>query len=273
MRRYAKADVEPVRQRSQYSCMASSMAMCLRAVGVDTEEDTVNKVMGAAPMRGASWEEALACAQHYGCRATLTMPATVRQLKAWTDAGTPVMIAWNPEGRDWSHASVVFDVTKGSDGFTVHVADPNIPNPDKTVREVPENDFYSKWYEKWPKYLVRRPACAIEREVTPEGRQVVASKAAAIGWHHRYPDADSGLIAELEQHAVSEGVEATDPKDALEMMAWDLGYQGERLPSWMRKLARQLRVNIDKEYKSGVQSGKQERTAAKRVASRFLGGR
>jgi hypothetical protein len=178
-RKLAKADVKPVRQRTQYSCMAASMAMCLNALGFDCDEDEVNKVMGARPMKGAAWEEALACAQHYGCRATLTTPCTVTQLKEWTDAGIPVMIAWNPEGRDWSHASVVFDVVDGPEERVVHVADPNIPNPEKTVRVVGEDEFYSKWYEKWPNYLVRRPACAIDREITQDGRQVVASSKTA----------------------------------------------------------------------------------------------
>lgn len=178
MDRTAKANVTPVRQRTQYSCMAASMAMCLNALDHNVDEDEVNRVMGARPMKGAAWEEALACAQHYGCRATLTTPATVTQLKAWTDQGIPVMIAWNPEGRDWSHASVVFDVVDGPEGRVVHVADPNIPNPEKTVRVVGEDDFYGKWYEKWPNYLVRRPALAIEREITTDGRQVVASSPA-----------------------------------------------------------------------------------------------
>ena len=176
--RVAKANVEPVRQRTQYSCMAASMTMCLKALGYDSlDEDQVNRVMGAQPMKGAAWEQALACAQHYGCRATLTMPATVEQLKRWTDAGVPVMIAWNPEGRPWSHASVVFDV---DDDLNVYVADPNIPNPKETVRIVSEAEFYGKWYEKFPDYLVRRPACAIEREITLDGKQVrLASKKTA----------------------------------------------------------------------------------------------
>jgi hypothetical protein len=176
----AKANVEPVRQRTQYSCMAASMAMCLRALDHDVTEDEVNRVMGARPMKGAAWEQALATAQHYGCRATLTMPSTVEQLKAWTDAGVPVMIAWNPEGRPWSHASVVFDV---DEELNVYVADPNIPNPKKTVRVVPEDEFYGKWYEKFPDYLVRRPACAISREVTTSGAQVapfIARTASAV---------------------------------------------------------------------------------------------
>ena len=178
MEKHARASVDPVRQRSQYSCMSCSMMMCLRANGVACLEDEVNKVMGARPMRGASWENALACGQHYGMRCTLTTPSTVTQLKQWTDRGIPVMIAWNPEGREWSHASVVFDV---DDARNVYVADPNIPNPEKKVRVVPEDDFYGKWYEKWPDYLVRRPAMAVEREITPEGRQIVASGRSARG--------------------------------------------------------------------------------------------
>ena len=129
----AKANVQPVRQRSQYSCMATSMAMCLVAHGIDTTEDEVNRVMGARPLQGAAWEDAIACAQYYGMRATLVCPATVQQLKEWTDQGNPVMIAWNPEGRDWSHASVVFDVDQY---LNVYVADPNIPDPEETVRVV-----------------------------------------------------------------------------------------------------------------------------------------
>lgn len=172
----AKAAVQPVRQRTQYSCMAASMAMSLRALGFDTNEDTVNRVMGAAPMKGAAWEQALACAQHYGCRATLTTPATLSQVKAWTDAGVPVMIAWNPEGREWSHASLIFDVVEDKEhGFLVYVADPNIPDPEETVRIVPKKEFYSKWYEKWPNYLVRRPACAIDREIDEKGQQRMAA--------------------------------------------------------------------------------------------------
>lgn len=172
----ARAEVRPRRQRTQYSCMACSMAMCLTANGIDADEDTVNEVMGAQPMRGAAWEQALACAQHYGMRATLTVPATLSQVKALTDRGVPVMIAWNPEGREWSHASVVVDVVPcETHGFMVHVADPNIPDPEQTVRVVTKDDFYKKWYEKFPNYLVRRPAMAVEREITQDGRQVMAS--------------------------------------------------------------------------------------------------
>ena len=187
--RKAKADVGPVRQRTQFTCMSTSLMMCLQANGVKCDEEEVNKVMGAAPMKGAAWEHALAAAQHYGMRATLTVPATVKQLKAWTDSKIPIMIAWNPEGRDWSHASVVYDVTEGlpdpipscctvqgeGTGLYVWVADPNIPHPERTTRIVHEDAFYSKWYEKWPNYLVRRPACAIEPEITRDGQQRMAS--------------------------------------------------------------------------------------------------
>lgn len=192
----AKANVSPVRQRTQYSCMAASMTMCLRALDHDVTEDEVNRVMGARPMKGAAWEQALATAQHYGCRATLTMPSTVEQLRAWSDRGIPIMIAWNPEGRPWSHASTAYDVTDelpnpvpdnctiiGSSGPWVWVADPNIPNPKKTTRIVSEDEFYGKWYEKFPDYLVRRPACAIEREITSGGQNVrLASKKAVWGY-------------------------------------------------------------------------------------------
>ncbi len=97
------------------------------------------------------------------------VPCSIPILKQWTDAGVPAIIAWNPEGRPWSHASVVFDV----DDENVHIMDSNIPDPDQTVRVVKHADFYSKWFEKYnEKLLIRRPACAIELEISPEGKHM-----------------------------------------------------------------------------------------------------
>jgi len=212
----AKADLTPVRQRTQYTCMSASMSMCLQAHGHGCDEDEVNRVMGARPMQGATWEQALACAQHYGMRGTLTSPCTFKQLKAWTDAGTPVIIAWNPEGREWSHASVVFDV---DDDENVHVADPNIPDPEQTVRVVPKAEFYAKWYEKWPKYLVRRPAMAIEREITQDGRQVMAADFMA-GKKELRSQKDKGMARFLKQGPVRP-TEKSDAAKAMSKAHWE----------------------------------------------------
>lgn len=171
--RYARANVTPIRQRTQFTCVSTSTCMALNSLGVKVDEEEVNKVIGAKAMRGARWEEVLACCQYFGCRATLTTPSTLTQVKEWTDQGKPVLIAWNPEGRDWSHASLIFDVTGERGNYTVHIADPNIPNPDKTVREMGEDEFYSKWFEKWQNFLVRRPALMVDREITLDGKQVL----------------------------------------------------------------------------------------------------
>lgn len=147
--------------------------MALEALGIPPEEcsiEQVNRVLGALPLRGASWEQVAGAASHYGCRATLVVPSTLRQVRAWTDAGTPVLIGWNT-GNEWSHASLIFHV----DDTHVHIADPNIPNPDETVRVISHGDFYEKWWEKSGEgYKVRRPAMAIELEITPDGRQIMA---------------------------------------------------------------------------------------------------
>jgi hypothetical protein len=182
--RKAKANVPGLRQETQFTCCATAIAACLQAHGKDQTEADVNRVLGASPMAGASWESILATVQYFGLRGSLVVPATVTMLKQWTDAGTPVIIGWNPEGRPWSHASVVVDVTDGPDGRYVHVMDSNIPNPDRTFRVVHEDEFCAKWGEKISDSLImRRPACAVEREVTASGRQVRASGkyAAATG--------------------------------------------------------------------------------------------
>lgn len=170
----AKVNVDPKRQPNQYSCVATSLSMALQSLGIPETEcntDQVNKVLGAMPLRGASWEQAAGAASHFGCRVTLVIPATLNQVKQWTDRGTPVLIAWNT-GNEWSHASLIFDVTSEH----VHIADPNIPNPDQTVRVLTHDEFYEKWWEKASEgYKIRRPAMAVELEVSKEGRQMIAS--------------------------------------------------------------------------------------------------
>lgn len=174
MNKSSKAGVAFRRQETQYSCCAASIAAALKAHGKDVTEAGLNKVLGASPMGGATWEAMLATVQYFGLRGTLVVPSTIAQLKTWTDAGIPVIIAWNPEGRPWSHASCVFDV---DDDHTVHIMDPNIPDPNETVRIVPKAEFYSKWGEAiGDNLIVRRPAMAIEREITVDGRQVQAGK-------------------------------------------------------------------------------------------------
>lgn len=173
----AKAEVAHIRQTTQFTCCAASIASALCALGKQVTEDDVNKVLRASPMAGASWEAMLATVQYFGCRGTLVVPATPRMLKSWTDQGLPVVIAWNPEGRPWSHASVVYDVVEGPDGkLQIYVMDSNIPNPSETTRILDEDTFCQKWGEKVSESLImRRPAMLVDREVTVSGRQVVAS--------------------------------------------------------------------------------------------------
>lgn len=173
IRRFAKANVVPARQESQYTCTASSLAMALQAIGISCSEKEVNEVLGCRPMKGASWDHVIAAAQHFGARCTLVCPSTLEQVKGWTDAGTPVLIGWCPEGRPWGHASVVFDVL--GDG-TVLVADPNIPDPQALVRTLSREEFHKKWYEPGADYLIRRTALAIEPEIVG-GRSRTASRA------------------------------------------------------------------------------------------------
>lgn len=174
MKKEAAANVRQMRQTTQFSCVAASVASALNACGKNVTEEDVNKVMGAAPMQGASWEQALATVQYFGCRGVLVVPATLNMLKTWTDQGIPVVIAYNFEDRPWSHASVVFDV---KDDGTVLVMDPNIPDPNETTRVIPKELFYKKWAEKVSDSLIiRRPAMAVMLEVDKQGRQVIASR-------------------------------------------------------------------------------------------------
>jgi hypothetical protein len=209
----AKADVALIRQETQFSCCAASIASALKAHGKDMTEAGVNKVLGASPMGGATWEAMLATVQYFGLRGTLVVPSTIAQLKAWTDAGIPVVIGWNPEGRPWSHASTVFHV---DDDHTVHIMDPNIPDPSETVRVVPKAEFYKKWYETiGDKLIVRRPAMAVEREVTVDGRQVMAGKKELRSQKDR-------AMSRFLQHGPVRPVDKSDTQSAMSKAQWEL---------------------------------------------------
>lgn len=173
------ANVTPRRQSSQYNCVTTSLLMALESLGIPAAEcqiDKVNAVLGAMPLRGASWEAAAGAASHYGCRANLVIPSTLTQVRSWTDEGCPVIIAYNL-GNEWSHASLVFNV----DDNWVYVADPNIPDPQKLTKKMTHDEFYAVWWEKSATgYKIRRPAMKIEREITPDGRQVIASAKTAV---------------------------------------------------------------------------------------------
>lgn len=163
------AKVPYLRQRCQYTCVATSVTAAMQALGKQVTEDEVNLVLGAQAQRGASWEESLAALQYFGCRGTLVTPSSWEQMKSWTDHGVPVLIAWNPEGRPWSHASVVTDVSEKQ----ITIMDPNVPDPSQGYRVLGREDFHSKWLEKVSEtLLVRRPALAVELEVSLEGEHM-----------------------------------------------------------------------------------------------------
>lgn len=261
MKKLAKAMVVPVRQRTQYTCVPCSLSMCLRALGLDwITEDIVNDVMGARPMKGATWEQVLAATQHFGKRGTLTSPCTVEQLKEWTDQGIPVMIAYNPEGRDWSHASVVFHV----DSEKVYVADPNIPDPSEFVREFSWKEFYGVWYEKWPNYLVRRPAMAISHEISEAGQQVPPPN----------------LRVAMKKKAGSDYMSKQNIRDSLRMCKdLVLWVDGENMEDWVEDKLSVIRAalsDVHRFYENGHWDiGKQKITlwkeaSAERVASMYL---
>ena len=213
----AKAEVALLRQETQFSCCAASIAAALKAHGKDMTEAGVNKVLGASPMGGATWEAMLATVQYFGLRGTLVVPSTIAQLKRWTDAGIPVIIAWNPEGRPWSHASCVFHV---DDEHNVHVMDPNIPDPSETVRVVPKSDFYKTWSEAvGDRLIVRRPAMAIEREITQDGRQVMAADFMA-GKKERRSLKDKSMARFLERGPVRP-TEKSDAAKAMSKAQWE----------------------------------------------------
>lgn len=76
-------------------------------------------------------------------------------------------------------------------------------------------------------------------------------------WIKAYPDADLQDLSILEQHVMLKGAEVSDnPKEALEMFAFDIGRQGHPLPDkaeirWFWDLAKTLRVDVAAQHAAG----------------------
>jgi ABC-type bacteriocin/lantibiotic exporter with double-glycine peptidase domain len=162
----AKAIVPIIRQQTQFTCSAVSISACLQFFDKPYNEDDVNRVLKCVPKKGASWEEILLCLQYFGMKGELIVPCNFKILKEWTDNGNPAIIGWNPQGRPWSHASVVCDVSKSKG---ILIMDPNSVNTDKTLKWWSFDDFSDRWYEKSGDFVVRRPALKVSKEVGVNG--------------------------------------------------------------------------------------------------------
>ena len=56
-----------------------------------------------------------------------------------------------------------------------------------------------------------------------------------------------------------EGLEATTLEDAIEMYAWELGYQRQVLPPWLMKLGEIFKIDVVHTHQDGKQAGKEAR--------------
>lgn len=61
-------------------------------------------------------------------------------------------------------------------------------------------------------------------------------------------------LNELETIIQQEGLEAVDSKTAVEMAAFDAGYQRRRLPSWLLFLGTHFRIDVEAEYRKGLEN-------------------
>lgn len=233
--------VQPKAQPNQYSCCTTSLSISLISLGFSEKEcnvERVNDVLGAMPLHGASWDQVAGAASHFGCRAVLVVPCTLKMVRKWTDAGIPVIASWTKPGVSWSHASVIFDVTDTQ----VFLADPNVENPDKLTRVFTHDEFYEKWYEMSPQgYKIRRPAMAIMPEITPDGRQMIASQTKRASWGLLRPEQVSMDII----RAIGERASEYRPK----LRIIKSGLKSEKLTPYMVGLSYDLHSDVSEVMK------------------------
>jgi hypothetical protein len=73
-------------------------------------------------------------------------------------------------------------------------------------------------------------------------------------WYTTYPKAAT-LLGFLETHARNAGIDAIEATDVLEQAAYEAGYEGSPLPSWMEKLGKLIKVNVKSQFRAGQEDG------------------
>ena len=79
-------------------------------------------------------------------------------------------------------------------------------------------------------------------------------------WHKSLSDARErfpklhkglGMLEELVRDGEFDGA---DVESNIEMAAWDAGWQGRRLPPWVKNLGKAYRINVAKIHKDGMKA-------------------
>lgn len=113
-------------------------------------------------------------------------------------------------------------------------------------RYVIDADIFDKTYERAKKVAARY-------------LQVTAREEHYYVWARKFPQVSESAFGAMEQYADREGTEVNDdPKESLQMLVWDMGWQKEPLPTnkhhWVWELAAALKVDVRKEYAEGAAS-------------------
>ena len=135
--------IEPIHQHSEGYCGPASLLVALRALGIEADQDTIDKTVYNIK-DGMSWEEMENAVRLYGCSAFREKETSYDHLlDAHYETGLPIIVAWMSD-RNGEEDGAHFSVVKHMNLMSITLADPEFEDY-ITYSSV---EFMKKWRDE-----------------------------------------------------------------------------------------------------------------------------
>ncbi|MFA6318520.1 MAG: C39 family peptidase, partial [Elusimicrobiota bacterium] len=137
------------RQATPYTCGAAALQSVLRYYGEEVREDRLSAELGADPEEGTRFWSILEAALRRGIGAEAFLDASLADLKAALDRGSPVIVAFQAwadpptdYAEDWDDGH--YAVAVGYDAKNLYFMDPSTLG---NYTYVPAEEFVRRWHD------------------------------------------------------------------------------------------------------------------------------
>ncbi len=143
-------EIPQTRQATGYTCGVAVLQSLLAHNGILYRQDVLEKMVGATPERGTSPDSMIRCLHGHGIGAELVQNIDLPRLRAFIDAGRPVVCflqAWNgdpafdyADGWEDGHYAVAI----GYDAERVYFMDPSTLS---NYAHIGNHEFLQRWHD------------------------------------------------------------------------------------------------------------------------------
>lgn len=143
-------EIPQTRQATPYTCGVAVVQSLLAYNGVLFRQDVLERRLGATPERGTTPDAIMTCLNEYGIGAVVEQNISLPRLRAYIDAGQPVVCflqAWNDDpafdySTGWEDGH--YAVAVGYDADRIYFMDPSTL---ANYAYIPNGPFLARWHD------------------------------------------------------------------------------------------------------------------------------